>query len=98
MALRKGSKVERGYATITDDDGVEYREISEVMTEMGWPMNHSSARNYVLRGMKKFAIAFKDHLELEGEASIDDIARSPRFQSFVSEVLQRLEAERRSTT
>ncbi|NDD31357.1 MAG: hypothetical protein EB084_24160, partial [Proteobacteria bacterium] len=55
MALKKGTKIERGYATV-DSDGVNYREISEVMTEMGWPMNHSSARNYVLRAMRKFAV------------------------------------------
>ncbi len=95
MALRKGSKVDRGYATITDDDGVEYREISEVMTEMGWPMNHSSARNYVLRGMKKFAQAYKDHMGVA--VSVEEVAKSPGFQSFVSEVLQRLEAERKLT-
>lgn len=93
MSLRKGSKVERGYATVTEDDGVNYREISEVVTEMGWPMNHSSARNYVLRAMKKFADAYGDHVgaDVDGE----ELAKSPLFQSFVSDVLHRLEAERR---
>lgn len=97
MALRKGSKVDRGYATITEDDGVNYREISEVMTELGWPMNHSSARNYVLRGMRKFATAFADHLDVLPPGGDDELAKSPHFQSFISEVLQHLEAERRGT-
>ena len=94
MALRKGSKIERGYATITEDDGVEYREISEIMTEMGWTMNHSSARNYVLRGMKKFASAFADHLGVK--VSPEDLSKDPRFQSFVADVLHHIEDERRS--
>ena len=95
MSSRKGSRVERGYATVSEDDGVNYREISEVVTEMGWPMNHSSARNYVLRAMAKFAEAYGDYA---GEA-VDptQLARSPVFQSFVGDVLRSLEAERRSS-
>lgn len=89
------SKVEgRGYATVTGDDGVNYREISELVTEMGWPMNHSSARNYVLRAMAKFAAAYADHLG--GVPDVESLSRSPSFQSFVSDVLHRLEAERRA--
>lgn len=96
MALQKGSKVDRGYATITEDDGVNYREISEIMTEMGWEMNHSSARNYVLRAMKKFAIAFSDHAGVALEGEEEELSKSPAFQSFVSEVLQQIESDRRT--
>lgn len=96
MALRRGSKIDRGYATITEDDGVNYREISEVMTEMGWEMNHSSARNYVLRAMKKFAEAYEEHAGVESPGGPAELAKSPEFQSFMSEILQRLEAERRA--
>lgn len=97
MALRKGSKVDRGYATITEEDGVNYREISEIMTEMGWSMNHSSARNYVLRGMKKFAEAFTEHVGVKHPGGWEELAKSPEFQSFVSDVLHRIEAERKTT-
>ena len=45
----------KGHATVTEDDGVNYREIAEIMTEMGFKMQHSSAHNYVLRVMRKFA-------------------------------------------
>ena len=57
MALRRGSKVNRGYATVIESEGVNYREIADTMTELGFTMNHSSARNYVLRVMRKFAAA-----------------------------------------
>ncbi|NBT35359.1 MAG: hypothetical protein EBT03_07445 [Betaproteobacteria bacterium] len=95
MALRKGSKVEGGYATITEDEGVNYREISEVMTEMGWAMNHSSARNYVLRAMAKFAAAYGQHMGCPPGDPME-MARSPQFQSFISDMLHRLEAQRRT--
>lgn len=98
MALRKGSKIDRGYATV-DTDGVNYREISEVMTEMGWTMNHSSARNYVLRAMKKFAAGFAEAhgIELTDE-QVSAAATAPVFQSFMGEVLNAVEVERRSRT
>lgn len=96
MSLRKGSKVERGYATVTGEEGVNYREISEVVSEMGWPMNHSSARNYVLRAMRKFADAYGGHVGVGVGVDADELAKSPLFQSFVSDVLHRLEAERRA--
>lgn len=96
MPLSKGSKVGRGYATI-DDDGVNYRDISATLSEMGFKMNHSSARNYVLRTMKKFVEAYAKHLEFQvSPQKIEDIARSPAFQGVMADILQTLEAERRS--
>jgi hypothetical protein len=96
MALKKGARVDRGYATVTDDEGVNYREIAEMMTEIGFTMNHSSARNYVLRVMRKFAVAFDESWDLDlTEDRIDEIAKSPFFQQGIAELLHSLEALRR---
>ena len=96
MALKKGTRVDRGYATVAGDDGVNYRDIAETMTIMNFPMNHSSARNYVLRVMRKFVQAFSDawHLDLS-ENRIDEIAKSPQFQLGIADHLQILESRRR---
>lgn len=95
MALRKGVKIERGYATV-DEDGVNYREISETMTDIGFPMNHSSARNYVLRAMRKFARGFAEHIDADlDDKIIDQVAVSPGFQSLVGDLLSQVEVERR---
>lgn len=97
MALKKGTKVDRGYATITVDEGVNYREIADTMAELGFPMNHSSARNYVLRIMKKFAQAFVDANGLTvTEAKINEIAKSPMFQHGIADLLHIVEMDRRS--
>lgn len=83
------------YASITDSDGVNYREIADTMTEIGFKMNHSSARNYVLRVMTKFA----DELVKQWGIDVPDgdvarIAKSPQFQQGICDVLQAIEAQR----
>ena len=97
MALKKGSRVDRGYATVIDDEGVNYREIADTMTEIGFKMNHSSARNYVLRVMKKFVVAYSSRWDLKlNEDRIDEIAKSPGFQQGIAEILHSMESKRRA--
>lgn len=81
------------YATVTTDEGVNYREIADMMTEIGFKMNHTSARNYVLRVMRKFADA------IVGEWNIDvpidrlvSVARSPQFQQAICDILQTIDS------
>ncbi len=97
MALKRGSRVDRGYATVAEDEGVNYREIADTMTELGFSMNHSSARNYVLRVMRKFAKAYTKAMRLDcDEARIDEIAKDPGFQHGVADLLQIAEVQRRA--
>ena len=96
MALKQGARVDRGYATVAEEEGVNYREIAEVMTELGFSMNHSSARNYVLRVMRKFVAALGEAWGQElDEQRIDEIAKDPSFQHGIAELLHVVEARRR---
>lgn len=97
MALRRGTRVDRGYATVAEDEGVNYREIADTMSELGFNMNHSSARNYVLRVMRKFveAYAVKWGIELD-ETRVNEISKNPSFQHGVADLLHTVEAQRRS--
>jgi hypothetical protein len=89
MVLKKGTRVDRGYATVSEDDGINYREIADTMTRIGFTMNHSSARNYVLRVMRKFVVAYGQCWGFDlDEDRIDDIAKSPMFQQGVSEMMR----------
>jgi hypothetical protein len=98
MALRKGDRIDRGYATVAEDDGDNYREIAEVMTVLGFRMNHSSARNYVIRVMRKFVEALTEDMDRSfTDQQIDEIAKDPGFQHGIAELLQTIEARRRST-
>ena len=81
------------YATVAFEEGVNYREIADMMTEVGFKMNHSSARNYVLRVMRKFAEAIVDSWGVEiDESRLDKIVKSPHFQRAICDMLQDLEA------
>jgi len=92
--MKKGKRFDEGYATV--DDGVNYRDIADTMTEIGYKMNHSSARNYVLRVMKKFAEAIVEQYGIDvTDESLNNIARSPMFQSGIADVLQDIESLRK---
>ena len=94
MVLKKGSKFVKGYATVLDDGGVNYREIADIMSEIGFVMNHSSARNYVLRVMMSFVEAFDDEWKLNlSDEKIRGAAASPQFQNVISDLLHDLEPE-----
>lgn len=82
------------YATVTDDEGVNYREIADMMTEIGFKMNHSSARNYVLRVMRKFADELIKSWDLEvSEQRLQKIVKSPQFQQAICGILQSIDSE-----
>lgn len=99
MALRMGSKVDRGYATVAEDSGINYRDIADTMTLLGFRMNHSSARNYVLRVMRKFAKELSRVWDVEcSEQRINEIAKSPTFQCGIADLLQVVEQHRREKT
>lgn len=48
------------YITITE--GEDYRSIAAKMTELGYKMNHATARNILLNGMKKFIKGISEEL------------------------------------
>lgn len=96
MSMPKGARIAVGYATVCEDDGTNYREIAEEMTLLGHKMNHASARNYVLRAMRKFAYAIsKAKGEPRTEVELEEISRSPVFQSGIAELIQRITFEAR---
>ncbi len=96
MSLKKGTTVNRGYATVATDEGVNYREIADTMSELGFSMNHSSARNYVLRVMRKFVESFAKEYDIPlTEKRVDEIAKSPGFQHGIADLLHVVEVERR---
>lgn len=92
----QSKKTRAHYATVAEE-GTNYREIADMMTMIGFKMNHSSARNYVLRIMKKFANAITENWDIKlTDDKLDAIIKDPNFQEGISDILQMLE-ERRKT-
>lgn len=95
MMNTKKVVTEKEYATV-DADGVNYRDISMTMSELGYKMNHSSARNYIIRVMKKFALAYTQHVGNQiTDEELENIVKSPEFQSTMADVLTTLEVLRK---
>lgn len=89
--MKFGTKVGK-YATLKDcPDGADYRTIAAAMTARGFKMNFSSARNFFLSGMERFADAI---LARSGERTspeqVVQMARNPHFQSYIMEVMEEL--------
>ena len=86
--MPKGYKSDKGYATVTSKyGGLDYRTIAEKMTVEGYKMNHATARNVFLRAMKKLSGSICGMYNIEDGDLIDQIARDPRFQQGMVEIM-----------
>lgn len=97
MFTTQSKKDKAQYATVAEE-GTNYREIADMMTLIGYKMNHSSARNYVLRVMKKFAHAITKSWDVNvTEEKLDLIIKDPQFQEGICDILQEIEVNRKLT-
>jgi uncharacterized membrane protein YqgA involved in biofilm formation len=69
----------------TDDEGLDYRSISNIMTLNGKRMNHSLIRTSVIKIMEKFAISLMINNGLTGDPN--ELATNPKFQKLIATIL-----------
>ena len=88
MSMPKGLKIDRGYATVNDLGGLDYRSIAEQMTDEGHKMNHATARNVFVKGMSKIA---REVCVLYGREctpqNLKSVAINPSFQNAIAEMM-----------
>ena len=95
--LLKDSKAEMKdtikYSTI--EEGLDYRALAQKMGEEGYVMNHTSARNWVIRSLAKISGHLKTSLNYSRKSSIpsDEIAAHPFFGNAVVEILRKVDDE-----
>ena len=96
MTMPKGFKSEHGYATVTSVEGaLDYRRIAEKMTEGGYKMNHSTARNIFLSAMRKIASEVVNTYDLKsGDDIVDKAAKDPRFQEGIFEIMDEIDYQK----
>lgn len=77
------------YVTTSNYQGMGYYDIADLMTKSGEKMNHSTARNIVIRGFIKIVknISIKYGKNYTNE-QIKEIAKSPQFQESIIEVMK----------
>jgi len=80
---------DKKYVTANNYQGMGYYEIAKVMTESGDKMNHSTARNIVIRSFSKIVkdISTKYGKNYSDE-QIKEIAKSPQFQNSIIEIMK----------
>ncbi len=90
MPMPKGHKVDNGYSTSKQLGGASYHSISETMSEKGFRMNHSTARNVFVNSLKKIAKNVVELYDVEyNEKELTRIAKDPRFQDAVVEFMRK---------
>ena len=88
MSMPKGYKSKYGYATVASEyDGMDYRNIADLMTNRGFKMNHATARNIFLRAMKKLALPVCSLHGINDDDTVESTARDPRFQAGMVEIM-----------
>jgi hypothetical protein len=92
MSMPKGLKIDRGYATVNELGGLDYRSIAEHMTDEGHKMNHATARNVFVKGMSKIA---REICILYGQecspSNLKTVAISPNFQNAIAEMIAEID-------
>ena len=96
MSMPKGFKSANGYATSKNLCGKTYHEISDIMQDKGFKMNHSTARNVFVGSLKKIASEITSLYELDlNEKDIKRIAIDPRFQEAVRSFMHESKNDRK---
>jgi len=83
-------KTKRNKKSVTVvDEGLSYREISEIMTSQGQKMNTSSVRHIITKGFSKVVKSISKEYGLKySDEEIVTIAMSPEFQKSLITILR----------
>jgi hypothetical protein len=89
MPMPKGRKSKNGYATVSSLSGDDYKAVAQKCNDLGFKMNHSTARNVLLHAMAKIACSLREShgLSTDREATFQN-ALNPMFQEGVAEILK----------
>jgi hypothetical protein len=89
MSMPKGFKSDNGYGTTKSLGGITYQEVASIMGDLGYKMNHSTARNVYVGALTKIAKRVTSLYDLElSKSELKKIAIDPRFQTAVSDFMK----------
>lgn len=87
--------MKRKYSTNTSCKGDVYEEIAEVMTVMGYPMNHTTARNVVNNVMEKIIkVIVKSHNMNVSKIDVKRMSQSPTLHDAMHDIFDCINAKR----
>ena len=86
---------DKKYVTTNDYEGMGYYDIAKVMTDSGDKMNHSTARNIVIRSFSKIVKNISQKYDKKySDKQIKEIAKSPQFQNSIVEIMKGYKREK----
>ena len=89
MSMPKGFKSKNGYGNTKELGGATYHEVADRMNELGYKMNHSTARNVYVNALIKIAKHVSDLYQLDSDnKKLKKIAIDPDFQIAVSDFMK----------
>jgi hypothetical protein len=87
-----GHKMDNGYSTTKSIGGKSYQEIADHMTDAGFKMNHSTARNVLVSGLMKIAKPICELQEVKHtDTELKKLAKNPDFQQSIAYFLSEIE-------
>tara|TARA_B100000683_G_scaffold194465_1_gene187532 strand:- start:154 stop:432 length:279 start_codon:yes stop_codon:yes gene_type:complete len=86
---------DKKYVTTNDYEGMGYYDIAKVMSDSGDKMNHSTARNIVIRSFSKIVKNISQKYDKKySDKQIKEIAKSPQFQNSIVEIMKGYKREK----
>jgi hypothetical protein len=89
MPMPKGHISINGNGTAKELGGITYHDVAKIMSDKGFKMNHSTARNVFITSLIKIASSITDVYDIDmSSKDLKKIAIDPRFQSAISEFMK----------
>ena len=89
MPMPKGYTSKNGNGTAKDLGGITYHDVAKIMSDKGFKMNHSTARNVFITSLIKIAESITSIYDLDlNPKDLKKIAVDPRFQSAISDYMR----------
>ncbi len=93
--INKSPNKNLGKKYVTIEDGVVFRKISKEMSDLGYPMNHATARNILISGIKKIIkqLAMRYNNKELNEEELLALATDQGIHSVLGELLFKVKEE-----
>ena len=92
MSMPKGHKSLNGYGTSKTLGGISYDKIAQRMNELGFKMNHSTARNVYVQALMKIASEVSSLYDVKlDKKALKKIAINPEFQETIRDFMDELD-------
>ncbi len=82
------SSMEEKAKYITLEDGTDFRKIAKIMTEVGWQMNHATARNVLMTGLSQLITNISEEVGTHlSTKEVEVLLKNQQLHEALAEIL-----------